>query len=139
MKSVAVYYTYNANSDNSNKDEDLKQIDLWCKRRNYNYILYVDEIKNENDADSRLNMKKLKRDIQRRNFLNVIILNRYNLSKDFLFCTNFINFARNYNCKVISIDGTNLYLYTDFVENISKALYKKNKENVKKLKEEIER
>lgn len=139
MKSVAVYYTYKVNSDSSNKDEDLKQIDLWCRKRNYNYTLYIDEVLNRNDNENRLSMKELKRDIQRNYYSSVIIFNMHNLSRDFLFCTNFINFARNYNCKVLSVDGVNLYSYTDFVEKLSKALYKKNKEKVKKLKEEKER
>ena len=127
MKSVAIYYTYKGNNDSFIKNNDLKQIELWCRKRNYNYTFYIDDIKNGNDIENRFSLNKLKRDIQRGYYSNIVIINLSNLSQDITFSLEFIDFALKYNCKVVSMDGINLYSYKKFVNGLTKAISKLQK------------
>ncbi len=125
MEKVAVYYTSKINSENSKLD--LFRIDEWCKKNNYDYTLFVDEVKSRNITKNRLEMNRLKNELEKGAFKKVIISNLTNLSNDMIFNLNFITFIERNNSMLIILDG--------FDPRKIKPFYNKNFKNIEEERE----
>ncbi len=104
MEKVAVYYTSKINKEEFDR-LNLLRIDEWCKKNNYEYTLFIDKVKNRNITKNRLEMNKLKEELEKGTFNKVVIRSIRNLSNDSFFISDFITFIEKNNCKLISMDG----------------------------------
>lgn len=129
MEDVAIYASFKE-SNKTNKDLILNQIKKWCNYNNYNYTLYVDNIKNRNDLD-RVQLDVLKDDIEKGKYSKVIVKNMEQISRDLIYNFKFLEFLDDNSCKIEDINGTDLSCKSAVLENIF--------EKIKKKKEGMER
>lgn len=125
MEKVAVYASF---KDQSRKSIDffLNRVADWCLMKNYDYTLYFDKVKNRLDLD-RKELNDLKEDIENGEYPKVIIKDITQLSRNTVHNMEFLQFLEDNDCKIESMDGTDL------------TLYKKIYERFNKMKEEKER
>ena len=71
---------------------------------------------------------KLKEDIENGKFSKILITNLTNVSRDTNFNLEFISFAEDNECKIVSMDKFDPHQYKSFIDNV-----------LKKIKEEKER
>ena len=127
MEKVAVYFVQKIDKNSCCKI-NIKEIDNWCKKNNYDYFLYLDFVANGQNINERRAFTQLKEDLADGKFSKVIIKNIPNVSKDRNFIVDFVNYAEFSDCQIISMDKFNPHKYKDFIESITK-----------KMKEELER
>lgn len=126
MDKIAIYYVKLEN-DNS-FDSQLEFLKKWCENNNCNYSLFVDNVKHSMDLNNRKFLEILKYLIRKNVYSKIIIYNLKNISCNLKFNLDFISFAEEYNCKIIALNGENVYKYNKIMKNL-----------INKLKEERER
>ena len=116
MEKVAGYLCFKNQSKNS-ISTGLKQMADWCLLKNYDCMIYFDKVKSRIDLN-RKELNRLKNDIQNGKYKKVVIKDITNVSRDTLFNINFLQFLKENNCEIVSMDGVDLDLYeTIFNEN----------------------
>lgn len=128
MEKVAVYVS----TKTKNKYElqrRLSRISNYCLLKNYDYVLYVDDVKNRLDIKNRKALEELKAEIKEGKISKVIIQDVNQLSKNSASNLEFIEFLENNNCHIECIDGTDLHKYYEFYREIIKRI---NKEEMSK-------
>ena len=127
MEKIAVYYVSKIDKEHS-AELDLIKIENYCKENSYDYTLYIDKVKSRKIITGRNSLDKLKEDIKNGMFSKILITNLTNVSRDTNFNLNFITFAEDNECKIVSMDKFDPHQYKSFIDNV-----------LKKIKEEKER
>lgn len=133
-ENIALYDSINANDDylypNYKVVYELKN---YCNENNLNdYIVYIDEVNNRHDLNSRPMYQLLCKDIKQNKIKKVIIGKLERLSRNTEQNLKFLTLLKNHNCQIICLDGRDLMHYKTIVD--SYLQYKKQK-----TKEELER
>lgn len=118
MEKVAGYLCFKNQGKNS-ISIGLKQMVDWCLLKNYDCTIYFDKVKSRLDLN-RKELNRLKEYIQNEKYKKVVIKDMTNVSRNTLFNINFLQFLKENNCEIESMDGVNLNLY--------KKIFNKNKE-----------
>lgn len=118
MEKVAVYLCFK-NKKRVAIDYFLKQISDWCLMKNYDYTLYFDKVQNRLDLN-RKELNNLKEDIENKEYSKVIIKDITQLSRNTIYNINFLQFLEDNNCKIESMDGTDLSLYKKIFDRFNK-------------------
>lgn len=135
MEKVAVYLTFKKKHDNRIKDIQMKNISDYCFNKNYDYDLYLDIVDSNLDLFHRKDFNRLKEQIEDDKYDKVIIKNMSNLSRDNLFCIDFIKFLKNNNCLIECVDDTEVnYKVYDEISRLMNQIEKQKLEREGKVK-----
>lgn len=118
MEKVAVYASFK-NHNRQSIDYFLKQISDWCLMKNYDYTLNFDKVQNRLDLN-RKELNNLIEDIENKEYSKVIIKDITQLSRNTIYNINFLQFLEDNNCKIESMDGTDLSLYKKIFDRFNK-------------------
>ena len=118
MEKVAVYASFK-NQNRKSIDFFLKQASDWCLMKNYDYTLYFDKVKSRLNLD-RKELNSLKENIKNGEYSKVIIKDITQLSKNIVANIEFLQFLEDNDCKIESMDGTDLTLYKKYMEDFMK-------------------
>lgn len=131
MKKVALYLTFKKKHDNNFRDYQMRIINDYCLRKKYSYDLYLDIVDNYSDISHRKELNRLKEKIENKEYDTVIIKSMSNLSRNHLFSIDFINFLKNQNCLIESIDNTEInYQLNEEISKIMKKIINEEREEL---------
>ena len=116
MEKVAVYASFK-NQNSKSIQPFLKLMADYCLMKNYDYTFYFDKVKNRLDLN-RKELNSLKEDIENKEYSKIVI-------KDITHNVDFIDFCEKNNCKIESMDGTDITL----LKNIYERFNQKKEEN----------
>lgn len=119
MEKVAVYVSFK-NHDRKPIDYFLDKIANWCIMKNYDYSIYYDKVKSRLDLQNRKDLNRLKEDIENKKISKVIVKDITQLSRNTIYNIEFLEFLKDNDCQIECIDGTDLDLFKDFLENKNK-------------------
>ena len=109
MEKVAVYASFK-NQNRKSIDFFLKRIADYCLMKNYDYTIYFDKVKSRLDLD-RKELNNLKEDIENKEYSKIVIKDITQLSRNTIYNMKFLQFLDDNDCKIESMDGTDLTLY----------------------------
>lgn len=109
MEKVAVYASFK-NQNRKSIDFSLKRIADYCLMKNYDYTIYFDKVKSRLDLD-RKELNNLKEDIENKEYSKIVIKDITQLSRNTVYNMEFLQFLDDNECKIESMDGTDLTLY----------------------------
>lgn len=109
MEKVAVYASFK-NQNRKSIDFFLKRIADYCLMKNYDYTIYFDKVKSRLDLD-RKELNNLKEDIENKEYSKIVIKDITQLSRNTVYNMEFLQFLDDNECKIESMDGTDLTLY----------------------------
>lgn len=109
MEKVAVYASFK-NQNRKSIDYFLKRIADYCLMKNYDYTIYFDKVKSRLDLD-RKELNNLKEDIENKEYSKIVIKDITQLSRNTIYNMKFLQFLDDNDCKIESMDGTDLTLY----------------------------
>ena len=109
MEKVAVYASFK-NQNRKSIDFFLKRIAEYCLMKNYDYTIYFDKVKSRLDLD-RKELNNLKEDIENKEYSKIVIKDITQLSRNTVYNMEFLQFLDDNECKIESMDGTDLTLY----------------------------
>ena len=95
--------------------------------KNYDYTLYFDKVKSRLNLD-RKELNSLKENIKNGEYSKVIIKDITQLSKNIVANIEFLQFLEDNDCKIESMDGTDLTLYKKYMKDLIKWRRKKKDE-----------
>lgn len=127
MEKVAVYYTKKIDKEHS-AQVNLFNIDKWCKEKNYDYILFLDEVKSRKMTTNRFKLEELKEAVKNGEYKKIIIPNLEAISRNPDFNLELIRFVEKYNCVIESMDKYNPHDFKKFVDEIYARLGKEREE-----------
>lgn len=125
MEKVAVYASFK-NQNRKSIDFFLKRIADYCLMKNYDYTIYFDIVKNRNDLD-RKELNNLKEDIENKEYSKIIIKDITQLSRNTFYNMEFLKFLEDNDCKIESMDGTDLTLYKRIFDRFNKKKEEKER------------
>lgn len=125
MEKVAVYASFK-NQNRKSIDFFLKRIADYCLMKNYDYTIYFDKVKNRNDLD-RKELNNLKEDIENKEYSKIIIRDITQLSRNTFYNMEFLKFLEDNDCKIESMDGTDLTLYKRIFDKFNKKKEEKER------------
>lgn len=118
MEKVAVYASFK-NQNKTSIDYVLKRIADYCLMKNYDYTIYFDKVKNRLNLD-RKELNNLKEDIENKEYSKIIIKDITQLSRNTYHNMEFLQFLDDNDCKIESMDGTDLTLYKRIFDKFNK-------------------
>ena len=90
-----------------------------CQTSDNDYTLYFDKVQNRLDLN-RKELNNLIEDIENKEYSKVIIKDITQLSRNTIYNINFLQFLEDNNCKIESMDGTDLSLYKKIFDRFNK-------------------
>lgn len=118
MEKVAVYASFK-NQNRKSIDFFLKRIADYCLMKNYDYTIYFDKVKSRLDLD-RKELNSLKEDIENKEYSKIVIKDITQLSRNTVYNMEFLQFLDDNECKIESMDGTDLTLYKEIFDKFNK-------------------
>lgn len=118
MEKVAVYASFK-NQNRKSIDFFLKRIADYCLMKNYDYTIYFDKVKSRLDLD-RKELNNLKEDIENKEYSKIVIKDITQLSRNTVYNMEFLQFLDDNECKIESMDGTDLTLYKEIFDKFNK-------------------
>lgn len=125
MEKVAVYASFK-NQNSKSIQPFLKLMADYCLMKNYDYTFYFDKVKNRLDLN-RKELNSLKEDIENKEYSKIVIKDITHLSRNTFYNVDFIDFCEKNNCKIESMDGTDITL----LKNIYERFNQKKEEKVR--------
>ena len=125
MEKVAVYASFKKQGSES-IDYTLKQLADYCLMKNYDYTIYFDKIKSRLDVD-RKELNDLKEDIKNKEYSKVVIKDITQLSKNTFSNIEFIQFLKDNDCQIESMDGLDLTLYKKIFDRFNEKKEEKER------------
>lgn len=117
MEKVAVYASFK-NQNRKSIDFFLKRIADYCLMKNYDYTIYFDKVKSRLDLD-RKELNSLKEDIENKEYSKIVIKDITQLSRNTVYNMEFLQFLDDNECKIESMDGTDLTLYKEIFDKFN--------------------
>lgn len=87
--------------------------------KNYDYTIYFDKVKSRLDLD-RKELNSLKEDIENKEYSKIVIKDITQLSRNTVYNMEFLQFLDDNECKIESMDGTDLTLYKEIFDKFNK-------------------
>lgn len=125
MEKVAVYASFK-NQNSKSIEYSLKQLANYCLMKNYDYTFYLDKVKNRSDLN-RKELNELKEDIKNKEYSKVVIKDITQLSKNTFSNVEFIQFLKDNDCQIESMDGLDLTLYKKIFDRFNKKKEEKER------------
>lgn len=125
MEKVAVYASFK-NQNSKSIEYSLKQLANYCLMKNYDYTFYLDKVKNRSDLN-RKELNELKEDIKNKEYSKVVIKDITQLSKNTFSNIEFIQFLKDNDCQIESMDGLDLTLYKKIFDRFNKKKEEKER------------
>ena len=125
MEKVAVYASFK-NQNSKSIECSLKKIANYCLMKNYDYTIYLDKVKNRSDLN-RKELNDLKEDIKNKEYSKVVIKDITQLSKNTFSNIEFIQFLKDNDCQIESMDGLDLTLYKKIFDRFNEKKEEKER------------
>lgn len=125
MEKVAVYASFK-NQNSKSIEYSLKQLANYCLMKNYDYTFYLDKVKNRSDLN-RKELNELKEDIKNKEYSKVVIKDITQLSKNTFSNIEFIQFLKDNDCQIESMDGLDLTLYKKIFDRFNEKKEEKER------------
>lgn len=125
MEKVAVYASFK-NQNSKSIEYSLKQLANYCLMKNYDYTFYFDKVKSRLDLD-RKELNSLKEDIENKEYSKVVIKDITQLSRNTFSNIEFIQFLKDNDCQIESMDGLDLTLYKKIFDRFNKKKEEKER------------
>lgn len=131
MEKVALYLTFKKKHDNRFRDSQMEYINNYCLNKKYDYDLYLDIVDNNLDVSRRKDLDRLKQKIEEQEYDKVLIKSMSNLSRNHLFCIDFIKFLRNNDCLLETVNNNEVnYKVYDEIDRLMKKINNKEREEI---------
>lgn len=110
MAKVGNYISFKKKTNKSSRNYKIEQIANYNLMNNYDYKLYVDIVKNNMDTNSRVELEKLKQDIESGIIDKVVVISLSNINRNHFILLDFMKFLKDNACELESIKEGRLYL-----------------------------
>lgn len=121
MAKVGNYISFKKKTNKSSRNYKMGQIANYNLMNNYDYKLYVDIVKNNMDTNSRVELEKLKQDIESDIIDKVVVISLSNINRNHFILLDFMKFLKDNGCELESIKEGKLYL-----DNYDRIILKQN-------------